>query len=204
LDGLRAGDVVRVTVNAHPHAVLDQPTTDGKPLLVTEKRSRQFQKLKQRMGDFLPSWATSDHMTAAGLPRVLAESFAGSALKALPVGGANVFCPLSIVRYADGQQMLSITGTLVARGEENELLRRLDLQSWPFASTDWKTIHELVVPDLTVRERLFLERGVITRSAGELVAELGFETASDVKIAEFLENYKSYYRFYPTLLSAEI
>ena len=204
LDKLRAGDVVRVTVNAHPHALLDQSTTGSKPLLVAEKRTKQFQKLKDRIGDFLPSWATPDHMTVGELPRVLAKLFAAAALKALPVTGPNVFSPLSIVRYADGQQMLSITGALVARNEESAMLQRLDLELWPFSSSEWITIHPLVVPDLTVRERLFLERGIVSKPAVDLVAELGFETASELNIKDFLENYKSYYRFYPTLLSADI
>jgi hypothetical protein len=99
--------------------------------------------------------------------------------------------------------MLSITGVVVNRGDEADLLARLDLNAWPFASLDWKTIHPLVVPHLTVRERLFLERGVTSKSSDNLMRELGFENAAEVKITEFLDNYKNYYRFYPTLLSAE-
>jgi len=204
LDRLRAGDVVRVTVNAHPRALLDEPTPDGKPLLVSEMRTKQFQKLKNRIGDFLPSWAGPDQMTAADLPRVLSECFAAAALKSLPVAGSNIFSPLSIIRYADGQQMLSFTGALVDRRDEGTMLERMDLRGWPFASMDWTTIHQLVVPHLTVRERLFLERGITSRTAAELIAELGFESASEVKIEDFLKNYINYYRFYPTLLSAEV
>ncbi len=143
-------------------------------------------------------------MTPDGLPRAISLSFAAAALKALPVAGSNTFCPLSVIRYADSEQMLSITGVVVARDNRNVMLERLDLQSWPFASLDWTEIHRLVVPSLTVRERLFLERGVISKTPAELVSELGFETAADIRIDEFLESYKNYYRFYPTLLSAEV
>jgi hypothetical protein len=88
--------------------------------------------------------------------------------------------------------------------EQSSMIERLDLESWPFASRDWNTVHRLVVPVLTVRERLFLERGILTKTVEELTAELGFKAASDVRIDEFLESYKSYYRFYPTLLPAEL
>jgi hypothetical protein len=44
----------------------------------------------------------------------------------------------------------------------------------------------------------------MSKSPADLVSELGFDAASDIQIDEFLESYKSYYRFYPTLLSAEI
>jgi hypothetical protein len=65
-------------------------------------------------------------------------------------------------------------------------------------------VHHLLVPALTVRERLFLERGIMSKAPIDLVSELGFKAAADIQIEEFLESYKSYYRFYPTLLSAEI
>jgi hypothetical protein len=204
LDRLREGDVVRVTVNAHPHAFLEEAPSDSSPLLAEEKRVKQFQKIRDRIGDYLPSWANADSMTAEALPRVLAESFAAAALKSLPIAGANVFVPLSLVRYADGQQMLSITGTIVARSREADMLARLDTKSWPFFSESWTQIHQLVVPVLTMRERMFLERGITSKPAAELIRELGFESASDIKIEDFLESYKNYYRFYPTLLSAEI
>lgn len=205
LNKLRAGDVVRVTVNAHPSSMLEQQRdAEGRPLLAVDKRAKQFERLQERIGDSLPSWAAPEHMTSEYLPLVISEAFAAAALRALPISGATTFAPLSIIRYADGQQMLSITGTLVDRTEENALLARLDLHGWPFASSDWKKIHQLVVPHLTLRERLFLERGVVGKSAEELMADLGFETAADVKIKDFLENYKNYYRFYPTLLTSEL
>lgn len=204
LNRLRVGDVARITVNSHPHAFLEETPDQGKHFQIEEKRKKQFDVLRTRLGEFLPSWASFGHMTALDLPRVLSEALASAALQAMPVSGPNVFVPLSIVRYADGQQMLSVTGVVVPRGEETEMRDKMNLDTWPFASLDWTVIHHLVVPDLTVRERLFLERGIINRSTSDLIAELGFDSASDVRIEEFLESYKDYYRFYPTLLSAEI
>lgn len=203
LDKLRSGDVVRVTVNAHPHAIAELSAGDQR-LRAEEKRKRQFEKLKGRIGDLLPSWAEAEHMTAADLPRVLAHAFGAAALRALPVSGQTIFSPLSIVRYADGQQMLTITGALVERNAEPKMLERIGIEAWPFASTNWTMIHHLVVPDLTVRERLVLERGISTKTASQLIAELGFDMASGLSLTEFLETYKKYYRFYPSLLSAEV
>lgn len=202
LDKSAIGDVVRVTINAHPHELDEQQT--GAPIPVEEKRQRQFETLKRRIGDFLPSTSSADDMTPLGLARVLSEAFGAAALAALPVTGDKAFRPLSIVRYADGQQMLSITGVVASRGDEGEMLARLSLDSWPFASNDWVDIHQLVVPDLTVRERLFLEREVTTRPADEIIQSLGFEQAGDIAIADFIDSYKNYYRFYPTLLSSDL
>lgn len=203
LDKLKAGDIVRVTVNAHPNDLLDPQLPGSKPILATEKMEKQFLNLKSRIGEFLPSGTAAANMTPHGLPAVLAESFSSAALKALPVGGDTTFCPLSVVRYADGQQMLSITGTIVARADVDTMLDRLDMIDWPFGSASWSEIHNLVVPALTGRERLFLERGITSRPTQDLIAELGFETAGDVGIEDFLASYRNYYRFYPTILSAE-
>ena len=139
-----------------------------------------------------------------GLPAVLAGSFAAAALQALPVSGETTFKPLSITRYRDGLQMLSITGAVVARSEEQEMATRLDLGAWPFASEVWTRIHNLVVPDLTIRERLFLEREVMSGRDADIVRELGFDKAGDIAVEDFLNNYRLYYRFYPTLLSADL
>lgn len=204
LGKLRAGDLVRVTVNAHPHAMSEAQVPGQAPMPATERRQKHYEKLKARIGDFLPSEASAEDMTPEKLPLIISKSFGAAALKALPVTGHNTFCPLSIIRYADGEQMLSITGTIVAHQDKDEMLKRLDLASWPFASTEWSSVHQLLVPALTIRERLFLERGIINKNIADLVSELGFATAADIELDQFLESYKRYYRFYPTLLAAEI
>ncbi|WP_315768188.1 O-methyltransferase [Bradyrhizobium sp. SZCCHNR2012] len=203
LGKLKAGDVVRVTINAHPNSLIDPRPAGGRPIPVTEKMDQQYRKLKDRIGEYLPSDTSAEKMTAEDLPLVLSESFGSAALKSLPVTGDTTFSPLSIVRYADGQQMLSITGTLVRQEELEPMLDRLDLLSWPFGSASWKKIHQLVVPALTLRERLFLERGITTRTTEKLIEELGFNQAGDVPIEDFLTSFRDYYRFYPTILAAE-
>lgn len=204
LNKLRVGDLVRITVNAQPHGLVDPQPSGAGPLPADAKREKQFQNLKSRIGEFLPQDVSAENMTEEGLPFAISRAFSAAASKAFPAAGKNIFCPLSIIRYADGEQMLSLTGVIIPRDEKAPLLERLDLNSWPFGSTDWLTIHKLLVPALTVRERLFLERGIMSKQPADLVAELGFDNASDIEIGSFLENYKSYYRFYPTLLSAEL
>jgi hypothetical protein len=143
-------------------------------------------------------------MTEEDLPIVIALAFAKAASRALPPQSPTTFAPLSIVRYADGQQMLSITGVVVQKTKVAEMASRMDLASWPLASTKWDAIHRLLVPSLTVRERLFLERRILNSSSGEIIQELGFDTAGEIPMEDFLESYRDYYRFYPTLLAAEV
>lgn len=204
LDRLKPGDIVRITVNASPQALGKSVDAEGKHLPAQEVRAKRLQKLKDRIGDYLPSWVDHDKITDEYLPSVLSASLGNAALKAFPTNAKNCFTPLSVVRYADGQQMLSITGAVVGREDETALRKKLDLDSWPFASTDWSMVHRLVVPALTVRERLFLERGIVSKPTATLISDLGFQEASEISMSDFLDNYKDYYRFYPTLLSAEI
>jgi hypothetical protein len=203
LGKLRSGDVVRVTVNAQPIERRTESDPNIKPEKIGTIREKRFEKLKNDIGDFLPSTASPNDVTFDGYPKMLAEAFGNAALEALPVGDSKTFIPLSLVRYADGQQMLSITGAVVAKVDQREMRKRLQLTRWPFGSKDWSDVHELVVPHLTLRERLFLERGIARRGVKRLIKELGFDKAGEIDIAAFLANYKKYYRFYPTLMAAE-
>lgn len=203
LEKLAVGDVVRVTVNASPNELLDADEVKG-PLPITEKMRKQFASLQNRIGDFLPSSVAATDMTKDGLPRVLASSFGAAASRTLPPTSELCFLPLSIVRYADSNQMLSITGVVVKRSDTDDLKEAMGMSSWPFFSKTWDEVHELVVPALTLRERLFLERGIVSKSPEELVEELGFSKAANIDLLDFLVSYKKYYRFYPTMLPAEV
>jgi len=199
---LRPGDVVRITVNAHPEE--ERPRFGGKPKPAEQRRDQQFQLLKEKIADYLPSRASSDDMTTERLPKVLAGAIADAALKAIPVSGTSIFAPLSIIRYADGQQMLSVTGTIAEKAKLAEMRKTLEVSNWQFMSPNWTTIHHLVVPDLTLRERLFLERIVGQRTDEEIIEELGFKKAGEIDVNSFLKSYRAYYRFYPTLLAADL
>ncbi|WP_312809272.1 O-methyltransferase [Agrobacterium cavarae] len=203
IDKLRPGDIVRVTVNAHFSEYAD-PVPKGQPQpKKTEKQQKTFQKLQSRIGEYLPSDASATDMTPSGLALLLSRSFGNAVHKAFQPTSTTTFKPLSVTRYADGLQMLTMTGAVVKRTEEQALASALDLKQWPFASNDWSTIHHLVVPALTLRERLFLEREIGGRP-DRIVKKLGFSSTADVSIKDFLKSYRDYYRFYPTLLSADV
>lgn len=99
--------------------------------------------------------------------------------------------------------MLSMTGLVVEREKKVKMRKQLELAAWPFSSNDWEEVHFLSVPDLTLRERMYLERAVLRSAPEEIAKELGFEFNDDFKMVDFLKDYKKYYRFYPSLLSAE-
>lgn len=204
LGKLREGDIVRVTVNAEPEALSSSRRTRRGRLSTLELQKERLKRLRQRISEYLPSDTTPDHMTEDLLPVVIASAFGKAASKAFPPQSPTTFAPLSIVRYADGQQMLSITGAVTEKARLNEMTSKMGLAYWPLASTQWDAVHQLLVPSLTIRERLFLERCILSAAPPDIIAELGFDQAGEIPMDRFLESYRDYYRFYPTLLAAEV
>ena len=203
LTELTPGDVVRITVNAHATSLGATRKPNGDLKEEDELKKERFEKLKSRIGDFLPSDASPGHVGKTELPGLLARAFSQAVGKALPPLGKKTFSPLSIVSYADGQRMLSITGALVERKQEKEMRSQMGLESWPFKSSDWRSMAMLNVPDLTVRERMFLEQKIDAK-ASEIADGLGFDFVGDIDVAEFVEQYRWYYRFYPSLVALEV
>lgn len=203
LDRLSDGDILRITVNAHLPA-LGEARQNGVQLDVKDVREKRFNKLNERIGDYLPSGASPSDMKEDRLAVIIAQSFGKAAADAFPVSGSLIFAPLSIVRYSDNQQMLSLTGSVVEKQRVAEMVSKMELVTWPFASLNWYTVHVLSVPDLTIRERMFLERAILRKSPEEIAEQLGFDFGKDLDLIEFLKNYKDYYRFYPTLLPTEL
>ena len=201
LDKLAVGDVVRVTVNAHPPSLASG--SEGS-IPAHELRERRFETLSRRVGDYLPSDATPAQMDRVGLARVLSLAFGRAAVNALPVGAEETFSLLSLVRYADGQQMLSLTGAIVARNEERDMRNAMAMEGWPFVVPDWESVRPLRVPDLTIRERMFLEQAMDHQEPHKVAAQLGFALDEGASVEEFLDDYRKYYRFYPSVLSTEL
>lgn len=158
LDKLTEGDIVRVTVNAHPPALGESRGSDGRPLDEGVLREKRLETLRDRIGDYMPEGVSREDVGKDRLPTILARAFGQAAARALPTSGAATFAPLSAVRYADAQQMLSITGAIVRRSEKEEMRKAMALDSWSFSSSGWTDVHSLSVPVLTLRERMFLER----------------------------------------------
>lgn len=205
LDKLTEGDIVRVTVNANAGALYTVRPQTGVPTpSATAIKKLRFDKLEDRIGDYLPADAVPADMTDEDLPPILSRAFGKAVMNAFPTSGHLTFVPLSIVRYADGQQMLSMTGMVVRRSEEDDMRERLGLEDWRFASKSWSDVHRLAVPDLTLRERLLLEREIGTTSTADLKRKLGFDFSMLSVGDRFLDDYEHYYRFYPNLLAAEL
>ena len=201
LEKLAEGDIVRVTVNAHVPAL--GGGGDGS-VPAAELRRKRLVRLRERVGDYLPSDTKPEELDENGLPRLLGLAFGRAAMNAFPGGSETTFSLLSSTRYADGQQMMSITGVVVARADEDRMREALRIHGWPFFATTWGSANLLRVPDLTLRERMFLEQAMNDMSAEAVAERLGFDDFDGIKISDFLQDYQRYHRYYPSMLVAEV
>lgn len=196
LEALKTGDVVRVTVNAHPPSY----ARAGRDQSADELAERCREVLDQRLAEYMPAEVDLSEMTTTGLPVVLAKAFRKATLKA-SLATDTKFRLLSIVRYADTHQMLSLTGILLSETEYRRFKRRTDFGSWPYCSPSWEAVEHVRVPYLTVRERMFIDQLLPKYEAEEIVGEMrkaGFVVGDgEDDTLEVVSAYKRFYRFYP-------
>ena len=203
---LTPGDVVKITVNAAPGSWGKQRKSEDKeegPLLQEKLRGYVFDMLKRRLGDLLSPMVKAEDLNDEGLARALAQAIELAAARATKSTPADVLEPLSIVRYADGLQMLSVTAGMAKRSDVQEIRERLQISSWPFGAAKWSDVRFIAVPDLTTRERLYLERNT-NLEAASIASEVGFDFDVVTNMPGFVENFRNYYRHYPALSPVEI
>lgn len=198
LDVLQPHDVVRITVNSSASAIYRPTMKNGKLETVNEFQPIRLDKLTKRLDEYMPDGILATQMTDEGLPGVIALAISKAVKAAFPATAEHVAIPLSFVRYTDGQQMLSCTLIVLERDEVTTFKERTKASKWPFYSDGWEDIHQLSIPDLTLRERMFINERIPRKSAEELCEELGFVLGGDEDEAkEHLNQYLKYYRFYP-------
>jgi len=72
---------------------------------------------------------------------------------------------------------------------------------WEFLSRDWTDIVQISVPDLSMREKIAIDR-YLSKSPAQIIRLVKFAPASELDDAkEALESYKRLHRFYPTFFA---
>lgn len=198
LDLLQPMDVVRITVNASATAIYTPRVVDG--VLETEDKFKpiRLEKLAQRLGDYFPTDAKAADMDDDRLPFVIAAAMQKATNTAFPANSKLVGVPLSILRYSDGQQMMSATIVVLDRSDRDEFLQTTRAERWPFYSPNWQSVHQISVPDLSLRERMFINERIPSKTSAEICDDMGFKFNDDAQASkDYIDQYSKYYRFYP-------
>lgn len=189
------GDIVRMTVD------IDEKTlgrrSDSETL--EEIAKRRFMQLRELLGDELNPRARARQMsTKLGVARLASYAFKLVAERAFEHDRVHVFEPLSLTSYADGHRMLSITGAIVEREKVTECRSRMRLSSVPGSVDGWDELVEIQLPQLTVWEKLTIDRDIGRRGGPVLGQAINFRLHETIPTADLLRAYSHFQRFYPT------
>ena len=194
LSALEANDVVKITLNADPDS-LGRPKKDESTNVDadTALTAHRITVLKSRLAEFGPAKIGEADISKNGFPSILAKSVEKVVNDAFPPSSSLTLAPISLIRYADGLQMLTICAAVLdSTSDKSAFARKTGFSTWPLYSATWDQIHHVDIPFLTAQERALLEHQI---SRSEEPNSLGVFFEGDVETA--LTQYKLFRRYYP-------
>lgn len=192
---LSSGDVVKITLNANFSSRFQlkdyQNKSDFQELVIGD--------LNEQLSEYTGEEGVQDTDLK---PKEFAELLADAVRKAALRGISNSQCAmqhLASFRYRDGwHQMLTVTALVVDDKLQASATSDEFFLQWPCRSSDWTDVVEIKVPDMSQKERAFINSLVSRRIPQEIHEEMPFkfETA-DATSLFLLANYIEHYRRYP-------
>jgi hypothetical protein len=189
------GDIVRMTVDVDEKTLArrkDDETFDA-------LQARRFIELQEQLGPQLrPGARQTDLNKKLGIANLVCHAFRLTAEQAFERNENFKFEPISLTSYADGHRMLSVTGIVVEEARSKECLQRMDLSNVPGAVSGWHELIDIQIPQLTVWEKLVIDRKVHAGKSKNLGTVIDFKLHETVSTVELLKGYSKFQRFYPT------
>ncbi|TDU28865.1 hypothetical protein DFR24_3245 [Panacagrimonas perspica] len=188
-------DVLKLTVNAN-HLSLGE----------ANNLQRRLDRAKHRFGAFLPTPPVidPDDIDRKGYPRFVLKAIETACKRAMAGKKGHVFQPLAAFVYSDSMhQMLTATGIVLPVDKTSAFLKETGLNKWPLATTDWGNgvtdPIEIGIPEMSVRERLFIDQLMPKTKSRSVLRRMGFGLAegTEDRSIEALESYRRFYRHYP-------
>lgn len=189
-------DVLKITMNANPATLGERRSGETSK----EFQERRLKALYARLDDYLPKHLDPAEMTGHGLVPILCEAVERASLNAVQNNPRLRVEPLAIFVYQDGpHQMLTITVRLVRRREADRFLQDLVGCGWQHLPSNWTDVTRIKVPNLTAKERLFIEKLLFAEDDETVHTKLPFRFHSkDEESLEILQEYARHYNRYPS------
>lgn len=164
-------------------------TIDLKPPALREGPNEWMEYYAEQARMYFGSGWTREQFSLSALPRTVAEIVFNAIRNGIAGRPSVKFLPLMSFKYADGHPMLTVGGILGTEEEERGL-----------AGCDWGDLafmrrdagsepYEIVVPRLTRKERIYLDRHM---PCPDQWTPAEFELSEEEAM-----NYRSVYRYYP-------
>lgn len=186
-------DIVKITLNSHASSYHEAPKGRG---VNPEKDIQQprFEKLSDKLGNLFPTADVNlGMMTESRFPEALCLIVRYAVNSSLNGRSDIRFQPLTSFCYADGVKMLTLTGILIGDNDSN-ILTETNIANWELANTQWGKPRSINIPDLTIKERLYIDALLPHSKPEDIQKELGF-LFSD-KESDSLEMLRTYILFY--------
>lgn len=122
-------------------------------------------------------------------------------------GSVRGFMPIHCTRYNDQTPMISLTGIIHNISERGIWEERFE--NVRFSDFSWSEPKEIKLPELSIKERLFLEKHLPSEQSANvgqiLQGQLAYRVAdSKPKSEELLQQYGTYHREYPNFVRIPI
>lgn len=189
-------DILKITLNANAASYAETKSSDF-PDEINRRRINQLESLLGKE-DLFPSISVKEEMmTSKKFPHALVLILQHAAELALESFDNIYFQLLTCFSYADGQTMVTISGIILDKSKHGKFLEETEIQQWALSTTDWSAPTSINIPDLTIRERLFIDQLLPDLKPHEIQEQLGFMFGKENESLEMLETYIMFYRQSP-------
>lgn len=194
---LEHGDILKITFSLHT-GWLNKGYSDN---VLTNR----LENLQTQLGSaYLAEGISINDVTNESLPHIYLDALKRKIAEGLAENANLEFLPLGCYTYNDGTPMLTVTGALVDRGAQPVFIDRVDLGKLDFTSPHWE-VHQIEVPDMSLQERLEIDKKLSGKTAEEIAGELPFRfEKDDDESLNLIRNYLKLYRFYPNYHRVQI
>lgn len=196
LGKLKPGDIARISLDASPpSAKLKQQLPEA---LRADHLAAMTELLRQEMGDYHPQdfvFASQNDITS-----LLVSTIERSCIRATDASHERSlrFQPILLTAYADTSPM--VTATVIVQDPAGAPAPPAGFQ---FLSTDWSTIENLEIPELSIRERTFIDTR-LDESEADITSDFGYRIANEPKQARQWVSFKRFHRYLPQFQHVEL
>ncbi|TPE62585.1 hypothetical protein FJQ54_05185 [Sandaracinobacter neustonicus] len=175
---------------------------DNARLTVAEREEVARARVESELSDFLAPSDYSNPMDLHALCIAVAKAYGNAAAAGVAGATDRIFEPMSVVRCGADPVEITITGMVIRPKRKKALRNAITDGAWPFASATWDDLKILLVPDLTVRERIELEK--IGNNRALAVTSLGFDLDEIIGQVGVFDSFIQFHRYLPTMIAAEM
>jgi hypothetical protein len=196
LQSLSVGDIARIALDASPPS---EKLKNSLPKAIRDKPIPAINALlSQEFGDFHPE--DFELESRDGMRQYLThciQHLCDRATGLIKEKGFS-FLPLLQTYYIDSTPMF--TATILVQNDNGQPPAP---DGFGYLAANWDDIENLEVPELTAREKSFLDR-LLDRNPEDFTDELGYNIARTAQMSRQWASFKRFHRFLPQFLHVEI